>query len=201
MKTVLTCRRLILATAVAASAYCAVAADGPPRPKPSRPRPLLQDSFETVTTANRPEGWYYVRQAAVADDPHAPEGGRIVTFRNEVPGRDSQAQQSLAIDGGSIDALEVSIWVQADKVQPGQFLQQRPQVAIVFYDRERKFLGQETVGPWFGTFAWKQERAVVAVPARAELAVVGIGLMGATGQCALDDLRIVRAKRNRSVLP
>src|SRR5262245_42510723 len=123
---------LMLAAAIAVSAYCAVAADGPSqpkssqpkssrpkssRPKPSPPRPLLQDGFETPTAANRPEGWYYVRQAVVADDQHAPEGRRVLVFRNEVPGRDSQAQRSLAIDGRSVDALEVSIWVQAEKVQ------------------------------------------------------------------------------------
>jgi protein-L-isoaspartate(D-aspartate) O-methyltransferase len=46
------------------------------------------------------------------------------------------------------------------------------------------------VGPWRGTFDWKLETERVKVPPAAREAIVRIGLDGATGEIAIDDLRI-----------
>ena len=63
---------------------------------------LLGGSMEKLSPeTNSPDGWYYLRHAKVETDSTAPDGERIITFTNDVPGRSARALQALAVDGRS----------------------------------------------------------------------------------------------------
>ena len=77
---------------------------------------------------------------------------------------------------------------------------QLPRFLVTFYDAERAPIGQAEVGPWLRNSSWKLQRAQLKVPRSARLAVVTIGLLGATGEVDFDavDLRpIAKARAQR----
>ena len=61
---------------------------------------------------------------------------------------------------------------------------------ITFYDDNRAIVGEEMIGPWRGTFAWKAQSGRIIVPPKAREAIVRIGLFGATGEISLDNIRL-----------
>ena len=69
---------------------------------------------------------------------------------------------------------------------------------VEFYGENRSPVGNTMIGPWRGTFDWRREQRRITVPARAKLAVVGVGLFGATGQLEVDHVEVsVAADRRR----
>ena len=50
--------------------------------------------------------------------------------------------------------------------------------------------GHVNVGPWTGSFDWKQVTQEMDVPPAARLAVIGIGLFGATGELSVDQVSV-----------
>lgn len=167
--------------------------------EPAAPR-LENGGFEDVArSTGRPKAWYYVRQARVVVDDSVPGGNKCLVFSNAVPGRDSQAQQSFDIDGSQIEALEVSCWVRARHVRPGQAIDQRPQLRIAFYDESLARVGLDRLGPWFGTFDWTHIEGQFPVPRECRTVVVWVGLMGGTGEAAFDRIEFEPAPLNPSV--
>jgi hypothetical protein len=63
-------------------------------------------------------------------------------------------------------------------------------VLVTFFDEQRGAIAQQALGPWDGTFSWSQKRTTVQVPLAARLAIVAVGLLGATGEVSLDDIAI-----------
>jgi protein-L-isoaspartate(D-aspartate) O-methyltransferase len=63
-------------------------------------------------------------------------------------------------------------------------------VVVTFYDERRAAVGEESVGEFAGTFNWRTEMKTLRVPLRAREAILRIGLLGATGHLAFDDLRL-----------
>ncbi|MBX9787726.1 MAG: hypothetical protein K2Y37_02330 [Pirellulales bacterium] len=51
------------------------------------------------------------------------------------------------------------------------------------------------LGPWSGTFAWKEQSKRFAVPINAREAICRVGLLGATGKLDIDGLRVRVTKR------
>jgi protein-L-isoaspartate(D-aspartate) O-methyltransferase len=147
----------------------------------------------TDKPATKPNGWHYQRQLAVTQANDAPEGKYFATITNAEPGRAAQALQGMPVDGRTVRALEVSLWVKATDVHLGENDQQKPVLGIIFYDENRTEIGYTWVGPWLGTFDWRQVREKVRVPLNAREAVVRIGLSGATGEISFDDVRIEAA--------
>ncbi len=164
--------------------------------KPDPAIPAIQNGdFEDVAgDPEEPAGWHYQRQLEVVQDPKAPSGNRYVKFVNERLGRRCQALQGFPVDGRQVRALQVSLSVRAQDIQPsgteGQAL-----VAILFYDETRALVAEEIVGPWRGTFAWRRVTQTVRVPLKAREAVIRIGLFGATGELALDAIHVAPAKK------
>jgi protein-L-isoaspartate(D-aspartate) O-methyltransferase len=157
---------------------------------PTRPE-LVNGSFErTVGEQDRPEGWYYLRAAAVEEDRDAPQGKRAVVFSNTRPGGAAQALQAFGIDGEKVPALDVSLWVRGRNIRAGRSQRELPRLRMEFYDEGRARVGQFAIGPWEGTFEWTPETARCRVPPNARIAVVQIGLLGATGQVAFDDVQV-----------
>ena len=63
-------------------------------------------------------------------------------------------------------------------------------IVFTFYDDHRAVIDEERVGPFDGTFDWRERSDMVSVPLKARECVFRIGLLGAVGELSLDDLRI-----------
>jgi protein-L-isoaspartate(D-aspartate) O-methyltransferase len=151
---------------------------------------LVNGDFEQQLDTDKPAGWYYVRQATIEPGGPPAEVGHCITFNNRVPGRNSQALQAIGVDGRQVAELAVDIWVQARHVEPGLSQDQQPRVLISFFDENRMPVGQQAVGPWTGSFDWQLRSAHLKVPPTARVAIVALGLLGATGELSCDQLAI-----------
>lgn len=162
-------------------------------PDPANPK-IANGGFEQVSgDPPVPDGWHYQRQLKLAAAKDAPEGERYAVFSNETPGRSSHALQGFAVDGAKVQQLELSVRVRGKDIRPGQNMRQLPAVVICFYDENRAAIGEAGLGPWRGTFDWQSEIRRIAVPRKAREAVLRIGLLGATGELAFDDLKLAPA--------
>jgi protein-L-isoaspartate(D-aspartate) O-methyltransferase len=162
-------------------------------PDPEKPE-LVHGSFETTLQGtDQPAGWYYVREGAATADAQAPDGQHVVTFTNQTPGRSAHALQAFGVDGRRVRQLDVRCWVRGRQIRPGANRDHRAQVLVEFYADNRAAVGQANLGPWLGTFDWRLFQQRVDVPENARLAVVGIGLFGATGEIAFDQVAVQSA--------
>lgn len=156
---------------------------------------LVNGSFEEATlNAERPDGWYYLRQARLVPDHQAPQGARVLLIRNRQPGRQAQALQAFGVDGSRVPALEITLWVRTRRSQRGRSEAETPGLALVFFDEDRAPCGKGEMGPWLGSFEWTRKRKRIAVPKTARMAVLAIGLAGGTGEIAFDDLAVAAAQ-------
>jgi protein-L-isoaspartate(D-aspartate) O-methyltransferase len=160
--------------------------------KPDLTRPqLVNGSFEDLLDeTSAPVGWYYLREGRVRKLSGAPSGQRVLTFDNQVVGRSAHALQAFGVDGGTVHELEVELSVAGQRIRSGSQPQQSAAALLEFYDASRAPIGQVTIGPWNGSFDWRRVSQRVAVPASAQLGVIGVGLFGATGQLSVDQVSI-----------
>ena len=86
--------------------------------------------------------------------------------------------------------LAVALWVRGNNLRTGQTKDDQAKVIVEFYDKDRAPIGHGGLGPWSGSFPWQRQRVRLAVPPRARLAVVGIGLFGAVGEISFDQLEV-----------
>lgn len=151
---------------------------------------LVNGGFEEPSRfADRPEGWYYVRQAKVTSGEDPPSGKHFLTISNTTPGRHAQALQLIRLDGGEVRRLDIDLWVRTVDVEAGQTIDHQAMVLVTFFDDESTRFGQAMLGPWSGNMPWTQQHGQFNVPRRARLAVIAIGLLGATGEISFDDVR------------
>ncbi len=164
------------------------------QPNPTRPR-IRNGGFEEATgTPITAEAWHYQRQMdLVQDDPLAPEGRRYARFSNDDPGRGCRALQGFAVDGRKIAELQLRAWVRGRDLRHGQTREQWPRAVVTFYDQRRAAIGEQQLGPFVGTFDWREETAVLRVPVRAREAILRIGLLGAVGEISFDGIRLQTA--------
>jgi protein-L-isoaspartate(D-aspartate) O-methyltransferase len=162
-------------------------------PDPLRPAIRNGGFEEVVGDGTDPLGWHYLRKATTesADDATpAPEGERWLRFANDEPGISSQALQGMAIDGRKVSQIKVSCRVAAENVVAGPGEGQLPAVVVSFYDERRAVSETVSLGPWSGTFAWKEASGQFRVPLATREAIVRLGLGGATGRLDIDDLQL-----------
>lgn len=155
---------------------------------------LVNGNFEEQLDDGRPAGWYYVRQATLDATGPTAKAKHCLAFSNRVPGRNSQALQAIGVDGDQVHELVVEVWVQAKNVAQGQSPEQQGKVLLSFFDDDRLPVGQQVVGPWTGSFDWTRRTARLKVPREARVAIIAIGLLGATGELACDELTIRPAR-------
>lgn len=163
------------------------------QPDPLHPTIRNGGFEEVVGKSAAPIGWHYLRQAATEQsegNAKAPEGVRWLRFTNSQPGVGSQALQGMAIDGRKVSQIKVACQVAAQDVVAGPGEAQLPAVIVNFYDERRAVIESATLGPWSGSFDWKQESGDFRVPLAAREAIIRIGLAGATGRLDLDDLQL-----------
>ncbi len=162
-------------------------------PDPLRPAIRNGGFEEVVGDGTDPLGWHYLRKATTqpADDAApAPDGKRWLRFANDEPGISSQALQGMAIDGRKVSQLEVSCKVAAQDVTAGPGEGQLPAVVISFYDDRRAVIETVSLGPWDGTFDWKEAAGKFRVPLATREAIIRLGLGGATGRLDVDGLEL-----------
>jgi protein-L-isoaspartate(D-aspartate) O-methyltransferase len=162
------------------------------KPDPNNPQ-LVNGGFEEIIQREddreQPLSWHYERQLTLARDA-APEGRQFATFRNEVPGRAAHALQGFAVNGRKVSRLELAFWVKAENIRPGAQSDEWPRIVVTFYDERRAPVAEQAIGPFIGSFAWKEQTGIVRVPLRAREAIIRLGLLGAVGELSLDDLRL-----------
>ena len=160
------------------------------KPDPAKPT-VRNGSFEQVLgEGDAPEAWHYLRQGKSAAAESAPEGERCLSFTNTVPGQASQALQGMAIDGRRVSRLKVSCHIEGHDLKPGLEPSQAPALIVTFYDQRRAAVASEVLGPWKGDFPWRRETGEFRVPLAAREAILRIGLHGAIGSLAIDDVQI-----------
>jgi protein-L-isoaspartate(D-aspartate) O-methyltransferase len=163
-------------------------------PDPTNPQ-VVNGGFEEKRKDGDAAGWHYSRQLEVVEDPQAPEGKHFARFTNQESGRGAQALQGMGVDGRRVASLDVSGWVKATGVRQGQVPEHLASVGIIFYDERRAQVGHAWIGPWRGTFDWREEKGNLRVPAAAREAIIHAGLMGATGEVCFDDLKIEAVRK------
>jgi protein-L-isoaspartate(D-aspartate) O-methyltransferase len=151
---------------------------------------LVNGSFETALAGGEPTGWYYLRQASVVEDARAPDGNAVLQFSNTTAGRNSQALQSMAVDGRKVREIDVSLWIKMDQVRKGQTNEHSPRLELVFFDAQRAPVGSSVLGPWRGSGGWTKKRMRAKVPEQARLMGIAVGLFGGTGQLTIDNLAV-----------
>jgi protein-L-isoaspartate(D-aspartate) O-methyltransferase len=151
---------------------------------------VVNGDFEQPSRfADRPEAWYYVRQATLDDASDAPSGQKCLTCRNTIPGRHGQALQAIGVDGRQVRRLDIDLWVRTTDVKAGPTDENQAMLLVTFFDEQRAPIGQAAVGPWSGTIPWVRQQGKLSVPRSARMALVAIGLLGATGEISFDDIR------------
>lgn len=162
-------------------------------PDATRPR-VKNGGFEEEGPKERgqrqPAGWHYLRQAALVEDPDAPEGTRFLRFTNSDPGRGSQALQGFAIDGRKVSRLRVAFQARGAGLRNGPAVTDVPRVVVTFYDERRAAIADEPVGPLRGSFPWSSSERIISAPVKAREAIVRVGLLGGVGQLDIDAVSV-----------
>lgn len=170
------------------------------KPDPAKPK-ISNGSFEeTVKSETMPDskgkpqeeavGWHYQRQLTLQSDGQVPDGKNYALFHNAEPGRGCHALQGFAVDGKKVPAIELTYWVRGQNIRPASPADSTPRIVITFYDDRRAVIGEETTGDFLGSFPWREESGRIRVPLKSREAIIRIGLLGATGDLSLDDLRL-----------
>ncbi|MCA9237045.1 MAG: protein-L-isoaspartate(D-aspartate) O-methyltransferase [Planctomycetales bacterium] len=166
-------------------------------PNPARPG-IVNGTFDQLVGESRaPAGWHYLRAAEVVqDDPDAPDGP-FLRFANSTPGLPSRALQGLAVDGRQASRLTLSARVRGESLGPGLDPSERAAIMITFYDARRAAIDTVVLGPWTGSFGWRDVSREIAVPLAAREANIRLGMHGGTGILGIDDVRLeaVAAKK------
>jgi protein-L-isoaspartate(D-aspartate) O-methyltransferase len=154
--------------------------------------PLVNGDFEQFLEPGKPTAWFYLRQATIDEGGPTADSRRYLTLTNRVAGRNAQAIQSVGVDGRRVQELSVRLWAKATNIQPADAGDQQngARLVVSFDGEQRTTVGQESVGPWRGSFGWRRQGATIKVPPAARSAAVEVSLMGATGQLSCDQIEL-----------
>jgi protein-L-isoaspartate(D-aspartate) O-methyltransferase len=172
------------------------------KPDPANPS-IANGGFENVIEvpgekpedppSETPAAWYYMQQMTLDPNSGGP-GERSALFANTESGRMSHVMQGFAVDGRKVRELDVSCRVRGEGIRAGDNLDQMPHIVITFFDERRAPVGQAAViGNWFGSFAWYEDKARVAVPGNAREASIRLGLLGGVGKIWFDEVSVRKA--------
>ena len=98
--------------------------------------------------------------------------------------------QMFAIDGRHVTTFEFAGWVKSEDVLWGRAKEERPRVVVTLYDEQRKHLGTWWIGPWHGDNSWHEKKTALRVPSTTREGIIRIGLFGAKGKIAFDDVEL-----------
>lgn len=151
---------------------------------------LVNGDFEDLLEPDKPAGWYYLRQAAIAAGGPGSAAGRAITFTNRVAGRSSQALQALGIDGRHASYLAVDLWVQAAKSRRAKGASKRRGWWSIFSTRTACRWASKWWVPGRAPSTGSRKSGHLKVPPAARVAIVALGLLGTTGELSCDQVSI-----------
>jgi protein-L-isoaspartate(D-aspartate) O-methyltransferase len=157
---------------------------------PTNPALINGDFEDALLDTGDVPGWYYQRGLKWVSDAHSPSGSHYVSFTNTDPGSPTSLLQGFAIDGSVVQKLRVSATVMSEHVNVGQGREELPCVAVQFFDEKRERLSIQWLGPYKGSRHWKTDSKVFRVPPGTKEGILSIGLFGATGTVAYDNVKI-----------
>lgn len=158
---------------------------------PANPQLVNGDFEQEPLESGHMPGWYYQRGLTwMTADESLVSGKHYVEFQNDSRGRPTNLLQGLALDGRLVKRVKLSALMRLQEVRPGLEQNELPAVSLRFYDEHRALLGTQWIGMSRGTKAWKSESRIFRVPVGAREAIVSIGLFGATGKAAFDDIQL-----------
>jgi len=164
-----------------------------PEALPEGPRPM--EDFEADADGDGiPDGWYNLRDARVA------EGGvggatksKCFRFENARPGRPARASRAFGVDGRQVEAVVVGLWVRQESVTSGERLGDDPGLIVDFLGDplQLKAVRRGLLGPWKAVGReWVHVSRRMPIPPDTRLAILSVGLLGATGVLEVDNLSI-----------
>ncbi|MEQ8208498.1 MAG: protein-L-isoaspartate(D-aspartate) O-methyltransferase [Lacipirellulaceae bacterium] len=160
-------------------------------PNPKEPS-IVNGSFEqAIQETKSPEGWHYLRGASLSSGRQVPDGKHFLTFKSRRAGDPSRALQGLAIDGRHVSRVKLSADIGAKNLSAGHTPQQQAAIIITFYDSRRAVIAHDRLGPFSGSFTWKNVSRDIIVPLAAREAIVRLGLHGGQGELDVDNLQLV----------
>jgi hypothetical protein len=158
---------------------------------PRGPKPL--EDFEVDTDADGiPDGWYNLRDAKVVEG-GIPGSKKCLRFENDKPGRPARASRAFGVDGREVEAIVVGLWVRQESVVAGERLGDEPSVLIDFLGDplQLKAVRRGMLGPWKSVGqTWTRVARRLPIPPDTRLAILSLGLIGATGVFEVDNLTI-----------
>lgn len=157
---------------------------------PANPKLVNGDFEEEPLESGHMPGWYYQRGLEWKTDDNSPSGKHYVEFENENRGRPTNLLQGLALDGREVRRIQLSAKIRLSDVKPGLDRDELPAVTIRFFDERRALVGTQWIGMGRGTKDWHEESRAFRVPVECREAIVSVGLFGATGRAAFDDVQL-----------
>jgi protein-L-isoaspartate(D-aspartate) O-methyltransferase len=158
---------------------------------PANPQIVNGDFEEAPMESGDIPGWYYQRGLTrFESDENLVSGKYYVEFQNDVRGRPTNLLQGVALDGRLVKRVKLSAVMRLQDVLPGLEQTELPSVSLRFYDERRALLGTQWLGMNRGTRSWKRESKIFRVPSEAREAIISIGLFGATGKAAFDNVQL-----------
>ena len=159
---------------------------------PEGPKPL--DDFEVDADADGiPDGWYNLRDARIIEGGVGAAKTKCFRFENAKPGRPSRASRAFGVDGRQVEAIVVGLWIRQESVVSGERQGDDPGLVIDFISDPLQLRTERRgmLGPWktIGT-TWTHVAKRFPIPPDTRLAILSVGLLGATGVLEVDNLTI-----------
>ncbi len=159
---------------------------------PLGPKPL--EDFEVDTDEDGvPDGWYNLRDAKVVEGGVGGPKTKCFRFENARPGRPSRASRAFGVDGREFEAVVIGIWVRQESVVSGDRLGDEPALMVDFLSDplQLRTVRRGGLGPWKSIGpTWTRVVKRISIPPDTRLAILSIGLLGATGAAEFDNMTV-----------
>jgi hypothetical protein len=156
------------------------------------PKPL--DELEVDTDSDGiPDGWYNLRDAKTVEGGIGGPKTKCFRFENDKPGRPARASRAFGVDGRKTEAIVVGLWVRQESIVSGERQGDDPGLVIDFISDplQLKTVRRGSLGPWKTVGStWTHVAKRMPIPPDTRLAILSVGLLGATGVLEVDNLTI-----------
>jgi hypothetical protein len=149
---------------------------------------LKNSSFDEASGTGLPLNW--------GDDPYNCEiiaggvgGGKCLKISNTDKEQFSLGAQIINLDGKTNKYLTVGGFVKLENVRQGKEAWQKANIQALFLDANGKQIGGwPELGPWDGSFGWKEVKKIFLVPAEAKQVKIVLGLYNCKGTAYFDQI-------------
>ena len=159
---------------------------------PEGPKPI--EDFEVDSDGDGiPDGWYNLRDAKTVEGGVGGPKTKCLRFENDKPGRPARASRAFGVDGRRTEAIVVGLWIRQESIVGGERLGDDPGLIIDFLGDplQLKAVRRGVLGPWKTVGpTWTRVAKRLPIPPDTRLAILSLGLIGATGVLEVDNLTI-----------